>query len=108
MNRHIFLVCLAITGAFARAAEPGFPNVAPSWRLELIAAAPTVKYPSVVCTAPDGRVFVAEDPMDITAPADARLGRILCLHPDGRWTVFATNLHAVFGLQYLEGKVYVL
>jgi putative heme-binding domain-containing protein len=46
--------------------------------------------------------------MDITAPADAKLGRILCLHPGGRWTVFATNLHAVFGLQYLEGKLYVL
>ena len=56
---------------------------------------------------PDGRVFVAEDPMDISAPADRTLGRILCLHPDGRVTVFADKLHAVFGMQYLDGKLYV-
>lgn len=84
------------------------PTTAPNWRLELLAAAPAIKHPSVLCAAPDGRIFVAEDPMDITAPANAALGRILCLHPGGRWTVFATNLHAVFGLQYLEGKLFVL
>src|SRR6185436_11908747 len=28
--------------------------------------------------------------------------------PDGRHSVFATNLYAVFGMQYLEGKLYVL
>ena len=46
--------------------------------------------------------------MDISAPANASHGRIITFHPDGRRTVFATNLYAVFGLQYLEGKVYVL
>src|SRR6266568_1811699 len=101
-----FLLVLALTSLNAWAAD--IPRTLPNWRLELVAAAPAVKHPSVVCAAPDGRVFVAEDPMDITAPADAMLGRILCLHPDGHWTVFATNLHAVFGLQYLEGKLYVL
>ena len=78
------------------------------WRIELIAEAPKIKHPSVVACAPDGRVFVAEDPMDISLPkADATEGRILCIHPDGQITVFATNLHAVFGMQYLEGKLYV-
>src|SRR5258708_24804765 len=100
-----FLV-LALTSLNAWAADT--PKTLPNWRLELVAAAPAIKHPSVVCAAPDGRVFVAEDPMDITAPADAMLGRILCLHPDGHWTVFATNLHAAFGLQFLEGKLYVL
>ena len=77
--------------------------------MELVAEAPKVQHPSVVACAPDGRVFVAEDPMDISLPqADAAEGRILCLHPDGHVTVFAEKLYAVFGLQYLEGKVYVL
>ena len=77
--------------------------------MELVAAAPRINHPSVVACAPDGRLFVAEDPMDISLPkADAAEGRILCLHPDGRITVFAEKLYAVFGLQYLEGKVYVL
>jgi len=101
-----FILVLALASLKAWAAD--FPKTLPNWRLELVAAAPAVKHPSVVCAAPDGRVFVAEDPMDITAPADATFGRILCLHPDGHWTVFATSLHAVFGLQYLEGKLYVL
>src|SRR5678816_3769837 len=70
---------------------------------------PRIRHPTVVTCAPDGRVFVAEDPMDISLPrADAAEGRIVCLHPDGRITVFAEGLFAVFGLQYLEGKLYVL
>ena len=75
----------------------------------MVAQAPQIRHPSVVCCAPDGRVFVAEDPMDISAPrADLQLGRILCIAPDGKTTVFAEKLHAVFGMQYLDGKLYVL
>jgi putative membrane-bound dehydrogenase-like protein len=85
------------------------PQTLPGWTMELVAEAPRINHPSVVCTAPDGRIFVAEDPMDIRTPrADATEGRILCLHPDGRITVFAEKLYAVFGLQYLEGKLYAL
>ena len=78
------------------------------WSMSLVAEAPRLRFPSVVACAPDGRVFVAEDPMDITRPANVAEGRILCLHPDGRITVFAEALHAVFGMQYLEGRLYVL
>ena len=78
------------------------------WSMSLMAEAPRLRFPSVVACAPDGRVFVAEDPMDITRPANAAEGRILCVHPDGRITVFAEALHAVFGMQYLEGHLYVL
>ncbi|HKQ38315.1 MAG TPA: HEAT repeat domain-containing protein [Verrucomicrobiae bacterium] len=78
------------------------------WRIEVIASAPDVQHPSVVCAAPDGRVFVAEDPMDIRVAANSAQGRILCFYPDGRRTVFAEKLYAVFGMQYLEGSLYVL
>ena len=85
------------------------PTTLPGWRMELVAETPRINHPSVVCAAPDGRIFVAEDPMDIsTRHADATEGRILCLHPGGRITVFAEKLYAVFGMQYLEGKLYVL
>lgn len=81
----------------------------PNWRLDLVLTAPQVRHPSVVCAAPDGRIFIGEDPMDISTPrADAAEGRILCRHPDGRVTVFADKLFAPFGLQYLEGRLYVL
>lgn len=85
------------------------PVCPPDWSIEVVASAPKIKHPTVVCSAPDGRVFVAEDPMDISTPhADLALGRIICFHPDGKVTVFAEKLHAVFGMQYLEGRLYVL
>jgi hypothetical protein len=90
----------------ARAASPSdAPGTVPGWRVELVAQTPVIRHPSVVCVAPDGRVFVAEDPMDISAPAHAKQGRIVCLHPDGTRTVFAEGLHAVFGMQYLWDAV---
>lgn len=104
---------LLMVAVWAHAADtssaPALPATLPDWRLELIAESPKIRHPSVVCTAPDGRVFLAEDPMDIsTEHADVREGRIVCLRPDGSLTVFATNLHAVFGMKYLEGKLFVL
>src|SRR4051812_19327543 len=100
----LFIAC-AVAGIL-RSAE--LPQTRENWKIELIAEAPKIKYPSVVVCSPDGKVFVAEDPMDITRPANVAEGRIICFHPDGHTTVFADNLHAVFGMQYLEGKVYVL
>ena len=104
---------LSLLAAYARGAATNdsarLPSTLPDWKLELIAESPKIQHPSVVCTAPDGRVFLAEDPMDIsTDHADVTQGRIVCLRPDGTLTVFATHLHAVFGMKYLEGKVYVL
>src|SRR5688572_14163866 len=99
---------LCLVQRAASAANPIVPHPLPGWKMELIAEAPQIKHPSVVCSAPDGRVFVAEDPMDISVPAHSALGRIVCFHPDGRTTVFAEKLYAVFGMQYLEGKLYVL
>src|SRR3954462_8923785 len=84
------------------------PRAPAGWTMELVAKAPALRHPTVLCCAPDGRLFVAEDPMDISAPADQPLGRILCFHPDGRTTVFAEKLYATFGMQYLEGMLYVL
>jgi len=88
--------------------EPAAPRTRPGWRISLVAQAPVLRHPSVVACAPDGRVFVAEDPMDISRPAHVAEGRILCRDTSGRWTVFAEGLHAVFGMQYLEGRLYVL
>lgn len=101
------LLCLLV-GVFVLPTRGALPTPPVNWRIDVVASAPEVLHPSVVCTAPDGRVFVAEDPMDIRLPANSPNGRILCFHPDGRRTVFATNLFAVFGMQYLEGKLYVL
>ncbi len=113
MNRSFLAVFVSLFSVWlrpmpVRAAD--VPAVRAGWKVELVARTPEIKHPSVVCTAPDGRIFVAEDPMDIRedTPPDAKKGRIVCLHPDGRRTIFAEGLQAVYGLQYLEGKLYVL
>jgi putative membrane-bound dehydrogenase-like protein len=91
------------------ASAKGLPTPPARWKLETILEAPEVKHPSVVCCGPDGRVFVAEDPMDISLPkASAPEGRIICVRADGRRTVFAEKLFAVFGMQYVDGKLYVM
>jgi putative membrane-bound dehydrogenase-like protein len=96
-------------GEGAPAPADALPGAREGWRIEVVATAPALKHPSVVCCAPDGRVFVAEDPMDISLPrADLAEGRILTIGTDGRIGVFAQGLHAVFGMQYVEGKLYVL
>ena len=107
--RHALVAFLPLLSVAEACGGSPLPQPAPNWRIELVAESPRLKHPSVVACAADGRVFVAEDPMDISLPkADAAAGRILCLFPDGRTTVFAEKLYAVFGLQYLEGKLYVL
>ncbi len=50
---------------------------------------------------------MGEDPNDMGSPTDQPGDRIVCIYPDGKIKVFATNLYAVFGLQYIDGKVYV-
>jgi glucose/arabinose dehydrogenase len=95
------IVLLALVLA---AQDPSVPNCAEGWRLDLVARVP---HPSVVCCSPDGRIFVGEDPIDMEGPIDRPVDRIVCLHPDGRTTVFAERLGPVFGLMYLDGRLYV-
>ncbi len=96
--------------AFGKAvAADGVPRIRPGWTIQLLAGAPEIQHPAAIATAPDGRIFVAEDPMDIrTERADVTEGRILCFHPDGRRTVYVESIGAAFGLQYLDGRLYAL
>ncbi|MDB6130691.1 MAG: hypothetical protein JWM04_1798 [Verrucomicrobiales bacterium] len=110
MRKISFSALLLSIGASLGAAEaidPTLPKAPPDWKVELIAQTPKIQYPSVICTAPDGRVFVGQDPMDMPGPPDKPIDSVLCFHPDGHVTTFATNLYSVFGLSYLNGKLYI-
>jgi putative membrane-bound dehydrogenase-like protein len=106
MNRYAALV-LALSLPAPALAGADAPKGLSDWKVEVVAEHPTVNFCSVVACAPDGRVFLAEDPMDMTGPPNQPIDRILCLHPDGSLSVFADKLYAVFGLAYLDGKLYV-
>jgi putative membrane-bound dehydrogenase-like protein len=105
----LILLALPVVAAEKKAPAGDFqlPACPPDWKVEVVASAPKVINPSVISCAPDGRIFVGEDPMDMGNPVNEPSDRILCIHPDGHITVFATNLYAVYGLQYIDGKVYV-
>jgi len=112
----LFCLATAATGLSVAAPAPAaaptsrptpLPAVHPDWRVELLAQPPQLVHPSVVCAAPDGRIFVAQDPIDMGEASNATADSILVVHPDGKITKFADHLHAVFGLYYLDGKLYV-
>ncbi len=104
----ILLAAANTVGSILFAADiASLPTCPPDWKVEVIAEVPNLIHPSAVCVAPDGRVFVGQDPMDMGAASDKPTDYILCFHPDGSVNVFATNLYAVFGLAYVEGKLFV-
>jgi putative heme-binding domain-containing protein len=83
------------------------PNCPPNWTVEVVAGAPRVLHPTAVACAPDGRVFVCEDYMDMPGPVDRPVNRILCIHPGGRITIFADKVYVAFSMEYVDGKLYV-
>jgi putative membrane-bound dehydrogenase-like protein len=111
----IAAAALVLTPIYAHAAPkpaidpnaPKIPATIEGWKVEVLRQVPQIHFPSVVCAAPDGRIFVSEDPMDMIGPGNQPGDRILCIHPDGHTTVFADHLYAVFGIAYIDGKVYV-
>ncbi|MGZ4961196.1 MAG: HEAT repeat domain-containing protein [Limisphaerales bacterium] len=102
-----FLISRSLVAAEPVPAASALPKAQPGWKVSLVAEPPQLVHPSVVCCAPDGRVFVAQDPIDMGLPSNSTGDSILCFHPDGHVTLFATNLHAVFGLAYIDGKLFV-
>jgi putative membrane-bound dehydrogenase-like protein len=100
-------VALLLSGACSAPAGPKLVRGAPGWKVELIAEAPALIDPTVVCCSPDGRIFLGSDPADMAQPAWSASDSVVCICPDGQILTFATNLHAVFGLQYIDGKLYV-
>jgi putative heme-binding domain-containing protein len=98
---------LAVTDGAIGAPGNDLPKCAPGWTVEVVVAAPRLMHPTAVACAPDGRVFVCEDYMDMPGPVDQPVNRILCVHPDGRVTIFAESVYVAFSMEYIDGKLYV-
>jgi putative membrane-bound dehydrogenase-like protein len=96
---------VAIASTVAHAAMPKVPD---GFRIRLVAAVPAVQYPCQVATAPDGSLFVGEDPMDQVGPADKPIDRILLFRDGKEPVVFADKLNAVFGMVWHDGALYVM
>jgi putative membrane-bound dehydrogenase-like protein len=99
---------LGLAAALVPAAPGASPKVPEGFRIRLIAAVPAVKYPCQLATAPDGSLFVGEDPMDQVGPADKPIDKILLFRPGQEPVVFAENLSAIFGMLWHDGALYVM
>ncbi len=84
------------------------PKVPDRFAIRLVAAVPAVEYPCQVATAPDGSLFVAEDPMDQVGPATKPIDRILLFRDGKEPVVFADKLCAIFGMVWHDGALYVM
>jgi putative membrane-bound dehydrogenase-like protein len=86
----------------------GRPAVPDGFKIRLVAAVPAVQYPCQVATAPDGSLFVGEDPMDQTGPANQPIDRILVFRDGKEPVVFADKLFAIFGMVWHDGSLFVM
>ncbi len=99
---------LLIAQAAADPARAAMPKVPDGFKIRLVAAVPAVQYPCQVATAPDGSLFVGEDPMDQIGPANKPIDRILLFRDGKEPVVFADKLNAIFGMVWYDGALYVM
>ena len=102
------LVGLMIATGAVGSAWADLPKVPDGFKVRLVAAVPAVQYPCQVATAPDGSLFVGEDPMDQVGPADKPIDRILLFRDGKEPVVFADKLNAIFGMVWHDGALYVM
>src|SRR5262245_40360008 len=106
--RAIALVGLLLSTAVHSPAQAQLPQVPDGFKIRLVAAVPAVQYPSQVATAPDGSLYVGEDPMDQVGPATKPIDRILLFREGKDPIVFADKLNAIFGMVWHDGALYVM
>ncbi len=82
-------------------------KLAAGWRIELVAEAPAITNPTAIVVAPDGTVYLGQDPMDMAGPPTEPADSIVAIR-DGRIIRFAERLHAVMGLEWVDDALYVV
>jgi putative heme-binding domain-containing protein len=105
----VFLYC---KGSFSPAEAAGpqsapLPRVAEGWRIELVAQAPEILFPTAIVVAPDGTIYLGQDPMDMPGPPTSPIDSVVAIK-NGKVKVFADKLWAVMGLEWVEDTLYVV
>src|SRR4051812_23174536 len=98
---------LLLALGLALPARAALPKVPEGFEVRLVATVPAVLFPCQVATAPDGALFVAEDPMDQVGPYESDHGRILLFRDGKDPVVFAAGFRAIQGMAWHDGSLYV-
>ncbi len=107
-RRALAALCTIAICTSSVAARADLPKVPEGFKIRLVATVPAVQYPCQVATAPDGSLFVGEDPMDQVGPATKPIDRIVLFRDGKDPVVFADKLNAVFGMVWHDGALYVM
>ena len=111
MTRPLPAVCLALglLAAPAGAAEgPNpLPKVPEGWKVELVTQAPAIAYPTAIVAAPDGTIYLGQDPMDMPGPVNVPIDSVVAIK-DGKVRGFAEKLWSVMGLEWIDDTLYVV
>ncbi len=101
------IASLALLSSHPSRAEDPKPKVADGWTIDLIAQAPAIVFPTAVVVAPDGTIYLGQDPMDMPGPPTEPIDSVVAIK-DGKVRTFADKLHAVMGLEWIDGALYVV
>lgn len=91
----------------ASAGQSRTPRVSPGWKVELIAEAPAIVFPTALVSAADDSLYIGQDPMDMPGPPTRPLDSIVKIR-DGRVELFAEKLWAVMGLEWVDDALFVV
>ncbi|MHC5539707.1 DUF7133 domain-containing protein, partial [Singulisphaera rosea] len=107
LARGIVLALWAVASSAVAAEKIPLPVVAEGWKAELILQAPEIQYPSAIVAAPDGTLYLGQDPMNMPGPPTQPIDSIVTWK-NGKLTVFAEKLWSVMGLEWIDGTLYVV
>lgn len=103
----LFALWLSTADAFGADGASPLPKVADGWKVELVAQAPDILFPTAIVAAPDGAVYLGQDPMDMPGPPTEPIDSVVRLK-GGKVQVFADKLWAVMGLEWADGALFVV
>ncbi len=107
LRRALLCVLPAFLLGSAVKGQVPLPKVAEGWKIEQIAEAPAILFPTAVVVAPDGTIYLGQDPMDMPGPATQPIDSVVAIK-GGKITKFAEGLWAVMGLEWIDGALYVV
>ena len=107
------LWCLPALSIFGQTpAGPKPPILSdPALKLEVFATYPDVETPTTVAAAPDGSVYIGNDPRDSrlnTINPECTVVRYSSMAADRKKTVFADKLYSPAGMAWHDGWLYVI
>jgi putative membrane-bound dehydrogenase-like protein len=93
----------------AAAQEPA-PKAPDGFKVEVVLEAPAIEAPTALCVAPNGDVYFAEDPMDMSGPPTKNLDRIWLLKggDPAKKVLIADHMWAVMGLEVVGDRLFVV